>query len=70
VVDRPIVQDDKFNDVVPEAQGSSSAVRGTGGSFAHFGVPGELDKHLESIDNNLSRLAGALEQLLQLLETK
>ncbi|KAF9065862.1 hypothetical protein BDP27DRAFT_1269169 [Rhodocollybia butyracea] len=71
VVDSPIAQDDELDDVVPDARGAPNAVHGTSsGSSAQFGVPGELNKRLESIDNNLSRLAGALEQLVQILKTK
>ena len=49
--------------------GAPNAMHSTGsGSSTQFGVTGELNKRLENIDNNLSQLAGALEQLVQILK--
>ncbi|KAJ3776109.1 hypothetical protein FB446DRAFT_329963 [Lentinula raphanica] len=68
----PIVLDDDFDDLAPgEASEASLASKSSGvGSPSQFAVPDEVQNRLASIDNNLSRLATAMEQLVELLKTK
>ncbi|KAJ4480143.1 hypothetical protein J3R30DRAFT_2586777 [Lentinula aciculospora] len=69
VVFRPIVLDDELDDSVPETSQATSMALNTGLS-SQLASSNELQQRLASIDNNLSRLAISMEQLVEIMKNK
>ncbi|KAJ3725669.1 hypothetical protein DFJ43DRAFT_1041470 [Lentinula guzmanii] len=68
-ISSPIILDDEFDALVPDEAWPLSKTSGVGPP-SQSAISDEVQQRLASIDNNLSRLAIAMEQLVEIMKTR